>query len=121
MTSTIDLYGIPNCDTVKKSRAWFAAQAWTVRFHDFKKEAPSLELLEAWAQKTDWKRLLNTQGSTWRKLTDDQKAAAQDASSAIRLMLAQPSIIKRPVVIWGTSMTVGFVPEVWRDCMQDCE
>ncbi len=106
---TITLYGIPNCDTVKRARAFLAGQGAAVEFHDFKKAGVPAERLAAWLASAGWERLLNRQGSTWRKLTDTQKAAVADAASAQALMLAQASVIKRPVVQWPDgAITVGF-------------
>jgi Spx/MgsR family transcriptional regulator len=102
------LYGIPNCDTVKRARAWLAEQGHSVPFHDFKKQGVPAERLQQWLQAAGWQVLVNRQGSTWRKLTADEQAAVVDAATAHTLLLAQPSIIKRPVVQWADgSVTVG--------------
>jgi Spx/MgsR family transcriptional regulator len=102
------LYGIPNCDTVKKARAWLAAQGTEVVFHDFKKAGVPPAHLDAWIAAVGWQSLLNRQGSTWRKLDPVTQAAVLDAASARALMLAQPSVIRRPVVEWGAAaVTVG--------------
>jgi Spx/MgsR family transcriptional regulator len=109
MTPT--LYGIPNCDTVKKARAWLAEHGVAHDFHDFKKAGVPAGRLQAWLDRAGWERLLNRQGSTWRKLDDATRAAVHDAASAAALMQAQPSVIKRPVVEWGDGgLTVGFDP-----------
>jgi Spx/MgsR family transcriptional regulator len=106
---TITLYGIPNCDTVKRARAFLADRGAEVRFHDFKKAGVPADRLAAWMQAAGWERLLNRQGTTWRKLDDAVKAAAADAAGAAALMQAQPSVIKRPVVEWPDgAVTVGF-------------
>ncbi len=108
------LYGIPNCDTVKKARAWLSAQGLAYQFHDFKKQGVPLDLIDGWIAQLGWEALLNRQGTTWRKLPDDAKAAVHDAASAKALMLAQPSAIKRPVVQWPAGLlTVGFKAETW--------
>ena len=108
------LYGIPNCDTVKRARAWLAGQGVEARFHDFKKAGVPPERLDAWLAALGWERLLNRQGTTWRKLDEARRAAVQDAASARALMLVQPSVIKRPVVEWGGGrITVGFDPALW--------
>jgi Spx/MgsR family transcriptional regulator len=109
----ITLYGIANCDTVKKARAWLAAQDVAYRFHDFKKEGVPTAHLDAWIEAVGWEKLVNRQGTTWRKLAADAQAAVKDAASARELMLAQPSVIKRPVVEWGPRTTVGFDAEAW--------
>ncbi|MET0333988.1 MAG: ArsC family reductase [Rhizobacter sp.] len=107
MTHT--LYGIPNCDTVKKARAWLADQDASVTFHDFKKQGVPEAPLDRWLQAVGWEKLVNRQGTTWRKLPDDEKVAVTDEISARALMLRQPSVIKRPVVEWaGGAVTVGF-------------
>jgi arsenate reductase (glutaredoxin) len=103
------LYGIPNCDTVKKARAWLAENEVETRFHDFKKAGVPGERLQAWLAAAGWERLLNRQGTTWRKLDDATRAAVTDAAGAAALMQEQPSVIKRPVVEWGDgTVTVGF-------------
>lgn len=107
------LYGIANCDTVKRARAWLAAQGRDVRFHDFKKQGVPEAELDRWIAALGWEPLLNRQGTTWRKLDDAVRAAVVDAASARALMLAQPSVIKRPVVDWGSALTVGFQPDHW--------
>lgn len=116
MTSTsIIVYGIPACDTVKKARAWLLAHGIAHEFHDFKKQGVPPAALDAWLQSAGWQRLLNTRGTTWRKLGDDIKAAVQDQASARALMLAQSSVIKRPVVQWRDgAVTVGFDEALWR-------
>ena len=108
------LYGIPNCDTVKKARAWLADQGVEYRFHDFKKAGVPPERLDAWLRAAGWEKLLNRQGLTWRKLEPDQQLRAGNAEGARRLMLEAPSIIKRPVVEWPDgSVTVGFDGPAW--------
>ena len=117
--SDILVYGIPNCDTVKRARAWLAAQGVAHRFHDFKKAGVPAERLDAWLAGPGWQMLLNRQGSTWRKLDPAAQAAVHDAASARALMLAQPSAIKRPVLQWADGrVTVGFDAAGWA-AMQD--
>ncbi|EYC50601.1 ArsC family transcriptional regulator [Hylemonella gracilis str. Niagara R] len=114
MKKSITLYGIPNCDTVKKARAWLAEQAVEVTFHDFKKQGVPEQRLDAWMAAVGWAKLVNRQGTTWRKLDAAAQAAVTDEQSARALMLAQPSIIKRPVVEWSASeVTVGFDATDW--------
>jgi Spx/MgsR family transcriptional regulator len=111
----ITVYGIPNCDTVKKARAWFAAQGVTPAWHDFKKQGVPENAMSTWLKGVGWEKLLNRQGSTWRKLDDDTKAAVTDADSARAVMLGQPSVIRRPVVRWADGeITVGFSEEVFQ-------
>ncbi|MEC5387636.1 ArsC family reductase [Uliginosibacterium sp. H3] len=110
---TITLYGIPNCDTVKKARTWLSEQGIAYVFHDFKKEGLTAERLQDWMQRADWQKLLNTRGTTWRKLPESDREAP-DAGKAKALMLAQPSLIKRPVVDTGKGLLVGFDPAAWQ-------
>jgi arsenate reductase (glutaredoxin) len=109
----ITLYGIPNCDTVKKARAWLDAQGLAYGFHDFKKTGVPAERLDRWMQQLGWEKLLNRQGTTWRKLDAAEQAEVKDAASARALMLLQPSVIKRPVVEWDLDTTVGLFPDDW--------
>jgi len=111
--ATVTLYGIPNCDTVKKARAWLAANGIAHDFHDYKKVGVEEGQLRRWCGKAGWERLLNRSGTTFRKLPDADKTGL-DAERAIALMLAQPSMIKRPVVEAGDALLVGFDPDAWR-------
>ena len=104
----IILYGIANCDTVKKARAWLAGRHIDYRFHDFKKAGVSRELISGWLTCLPWEALVNTRGTTWRKLAQDQRDAVVDAESAIALMLASPSVIKRPLLATGDACHVGY-------------
>jgi Spx/MgsR family transcriptional regulator len=110
----LTLYGIPNCDTVKTARAWLAQHKADYAFHDFKKAGVPADRLDAWMRAAGWEKLLNRKGSTWRKLDPTTQLQAGNAEGARALMLAQPSVIKRPVVEWpdGT-VTVGFDPQAW--------
>ena len=110
---SIVLYGIPNCDTVKKARAWLAGNSLAYQFHDFKKQGVPAERLREWIAQCGWEWLVNRQGTTWRKLDTKEQAAVTDAASAQALMQAHPSVIKRPVVEWGDEITVGFDPAAW--------
>ena len=117
-TPLITLYGIPNCDTVKKARAWLTGQGLDHTFHDFRKQGVPAERLPDWLAAVGWQKLVNRQGTTWRKLDPGTQAAVQDDASANQLMQAQPSIIKRPVVEWRqgerTAVTVGFDAAHWQ-------
>lgn len=105
----IAIYGIPNCDTVKKARAWFAARGTAVRFHDFKTLGVPEARLTHWFAALGHEALLNRKGTTWRGLGTAEQASVTDAASAARLILAHPSLIKRPVVEWSAGkVTVGF-------------
>ena len=113
MSSTV-VYGIPNCDTVKKARAWLDEAGMAYRFHDFRKAGVPADRLGPWMQAVGWDKLVNRQGTTWRKLDAAVQSRVQDAESAAELMRAQPSVIKRPVVDWtGGGTTVGFDPAGW--------
>jgi Spx/MgsR family transcriptional regulator len=111
----ITLFGIPNCDTVKRARAWLAENGVPHDFHDFKKAGVPADGLDAWLAAVGWETLLNRKGKTWRGLSDAVKAAVTDAASARALMLRQASVIKRPVVAWADGrITVGFDAAEWR-------
>ena len=112
--ATTTLYGIPNCDTVKRARAWMHEQECAVQFVDFKKTGVPADRLAAWVQAAGWERVLNRQGTTWRKLDDTLRAAVVDAASATRLMRDHASVIKRPIVEWPDgAITVGFDAADW--------
>jgi Spx/MgsR family transcriptional regulator len=108
------LYGIPNCDTVKKARVWLADNGVDATFHDFKKQGVPADLLPGWIAAVGWETLVNRKGTMWRKLDAAAQAAVVDAASATTLMLQTPSVIKRPVVVWADgAVTVGFSPEAF--------
>jgi Spx/MgsR family transcriptional regulator len=110
----LTLYGIPNCDTVKKARAWLADQGVDHAFHDFRKAGVPADRLDAWMRAAGWEKLLNRQGTTWRKLAPDAQLRAGNEAGARALMLAQPSVIKRPVAEWPDgAVTVGFDASGW--------
>ena len=112
----ITVYGIANCDTVKKARVWLNSQGLEYTFHDFKKHGVPAERLPDWCKAVGWEKLLNRQGTTWRKLSAEMQAGALDAAGAQALMLANPSVIKRPMVEWRESsgpITVGFDAPRW--------
>ena len=110
----IELFGIPNCDTVRRARAWLDQAGVSYRFNDLKKTGVGADQLQQWAGAVGWERLLNRQGSTWRKLDPQLQASAVDESSACALMSQHPSLIKRPVVRWSSTITVGFDPQIFR-------
>lgn len=106
---TVTVFGIPNCDTVKKARTWLTSQGLDYLFHDFKKQGVPADLLPGWIAAVGWEKLLNRKGTTWRKLDDATRAAVVDAATASTVMLANPSVVKRPVVVWGDGVvSVGF-------------
>jgi len=108
------LYGIPNCDTVKKARDWLAQRGVAHEFHDFKKAGVPAARLARWVEAAGWERVLNRKGTTWRKLDEATQARVVDAATAQALMVDQPSTIKRPVVEWDDGrITVGFDAQDW--------
>ncbi len=112
----ITVYGIPNCDTVKRARAWLAEQGLEVAFHDFKKQGVPAELLSTWLQAFGRDKIVNRAGNTWRKLDDATKAAVLDDAAATALMLTEPSVIKRPVVRWADGhWTLGFSASLFEE------
>ena len=110
---TIHLYGIPNCDTVKKSRNWLDAKGLEYTFHDYKKEGADPAKLEAWIAAKGIETVLNKRGTTYRKLTDAEKADAADSHKAVALLVQHPSMIKPPVVEHGSTILVGFKEDEW--------
>ena len=102
------LYGIPNCDTVKKARAWLSRHHIAIDFHDFKKHGADAAWLQEVAAQTGWEALLNKRGTTWRQLDDATKSAVIDQPTAIELMRIQPSLIKRPVLHANGRYHLGF-------------
>jgi len=108
----IDVYGIPNCDTVKKARKWLEAEGRDYTFHDYKKEGVDAGKLVGWTDAVGWEVLLNKRGTTFRKLDEADKQDL-DAKKAIALMLAQPSMIKRPVIEADGRILVGFKPDLY--------
>lgn len=112
----ITVYGIANCDTVKKARAWLTARGVAHTFHDFKKAGVPADRLPAWITAVSLEKLLNRQGTTWRKLEPAVQTSAANEAGARALMLANPSVIRRPVVDWGGAhalITAGFNAQVW--------
>jgi arsenate reductase len=108
----IIVYGIRNCDTVKKARAWLEGRGVACAFHDYKVSGIDEARLRAWAGEFGWEKLLNRAGTTFRKLPDADKADL-DENGAVRLMLAQPSIIRRPLLDLGGHRLLGFDPDRW--------
>ena len=113
MTHTPTVYGIPNCDSVKKARTWMDEHGIAYTFHDFKKQGVPADALDVWLRAVGWEVLVNRKGTTWRKLEPAQQNRVTDAASARALMLAQASVIKRPVVVIGKDVVVGVNPEAW--------
>ena len=109
---TLIIYGIKSCDTMTKARAWLEAHGVAYQFHDYKTQGISRDQLQRWAKTVGWEILLNRAGTSFRKLPDAQKIGL-DETKAIALMLAQPSMIKRPVLETGGAPVVGFKPDIY--------
>jgi arsenate reductase len=110
MTTTI--HGIKNCDTMKKARAWLDDHGIAYSFHDYKTSGIDRQTLERWVAEVGWERLLNRTGTTFRKLPDERRHSL-NAAKAIALMLEQPSMIKRPVLVMDKQIIVGFKPDMY--------
>ncbi len=113
----IELYGIPNCDTVRKARAWLDARGVAYAFHDYKKEGAAPARLAAWSEAVGWEALLNRRGTTFRGLSEGAKSGI-DQAKALALMAAHPSLIKRPVVEHARGVLVGFDAGEWGDVLK---
>jgi Spx/MgsR family transcriptional regulator len=113
----ITVYGIANCDTVKKARTWLSEQGFDSVFHDFKKQGLPEKKLDSWLKQAGWEAVLNRKGTSWRKLSAPEQLSVIDAATARPFLLANPSLVKRPVIEWQTSkgieITVGFQPNQW--------
>ena len=114
MADAVTLYGIPNCDTIKKARSWLQEQAIDYRFHDYRKQGVDLKQLQTMAAQLGWEVMLNRRGTTWRALPDSIKAQI-DETSALQLMLANPAIIKRPILEREGRLYIGFKPQQYRE------
>lgn len=108
----ITMFGIKNCDTIKKARAWLESHDVAYAFHDYKASGIDRQRIEDWSRRVGWETLLNRAGTTFRKLPDAEKSDL-DERRAIALMMAQPSMIKRPVLDLGSRIVVGFKPEIY--------
>lgn len=109
----ITLYGIVNCDTMKKARAWLEGQGIAYRFHDYKKAGVDETLVRSWVAELGWEALVNRRGTTWRRLPASARDGI-DEKSAIRLMAEHPSLIRRPVLDLGEARQIGFSEELYR-------
>jgi arsenate reductase (glutaredoxin) len=112
MTKSVTIYGIKNCDTMKKARGWLDSHGVSYEFHDYKTAGAPKEKLKAWCDELGWETLLNRAGTTFRKLPEADKAGLNERK-ALALMLEQPSMIKRPVLEAGNKLLVGFKPEIY--------
>lgn len=113
----ITLFGIPNCDTVKKARTWLSDQGFEFVFHDFKKQGLPEDHLNLWLAEAGWTLVVNRKGTSWRKLSPSEQGSIISNETAKPFLLANPSLIKRPVIEWQlesmTNITVGYQPEQW--------
>lgn len=113
----IDIYGIPNCDTIKKARKWLDERGIAYRFHDYKREGADPERLAHWIEVQGVDAILNRRGTTWRKLSEAERDGI-DAIKAVTLLQDHPSMIKRPVVEYAGGVLVGFDEDRWRAALQ---
>ncbi|MDQ7989426.1 MAG: ArsC family reductase [Candidatus Dactylopiibacterium sp.] len=111
------IYGIKQCSTMQKAFAWLDARNIAYTFHDYKKAGVEAQTLRAWSDALGWQRLINTRGTTWRKLNDDQRAVS-DAVAAIALMQAHTSLIKRPILEGEGVLLTGFDESAWADALK---
>lgn len=112
------LYGINQCDTVRKARRWLTEQGRDIPFHDFRKDGLDRTLLEHWLKFVDWQTLVNRKGSTWRRLSEAEREAVHDSPSAVLLMLDKPSVIKRPILDMGERILVGFDEHLYTEALK---
>lgn len=112
----ITIHGIKNCDTMKKAMAWLDGRGVAYRFHDYKTAGLDRALLDAWVRELGWEALLNRAGTTFRKLPDAEKDGLTE-QKAVALMLAQPSMVKRPVLDASGRLLVGFSPDAWAEAL----
>jgi len=113
----ITLFGIPKCDTVKKSRSWLSAQGFEYVFHDFKKQGVPEKSLDLWLRLAGWETVVNRKGTSWRKLSPLEQASITSHATAKPFLLANPSLVKRPIIEWADAskveITVGYQPDQW--------
>ena len=110
----VTVYGIKNCDTVKKARHWLEQNNVEYQFHDFRKDGLSQVKVNNWIKHIEWETLLNRRGTTWRKLSNQDKESI-NKSSVVKLMIAQPTLIKRPVIEVNKEIIVGFSEEIYQN------
>ncbi len=111
------IYGITNCDTMKRAFTWLKDNGIDYEFHDYKKVGVNAAMLKSWTSQVDWEKLLNTRGTTWRKLSEEQRADI-DEKKAQQLMQQQPSLIKRPVLVHGSKILVGFDAKAYHELLK---
>lgn len=110
---TIHLHGIPNCDTIKKARKWFETNGLEFTFHDYKRDGVDADKIKAWIADKGVDVVLNKRGTTFRRLSDEEKTDAADINKAVALLVQHPSMIKRPVVEYPEGILVGFKEDEW--------
>jgi len=113
---SVTIYGIPNCDTVKKARVWLDGKGIAYAFHDYKKQGADAGKLADWVARAGWEKVLNRAGTTFRKLPEADREGL-DAGKAVAVMLANPSCIKRPIVEYPGGLLVGFSPDTWESAL----
>ena len=113
----LTIHGIKNCSTMKKAFDWLDAESLEYRFHDYKKNGISADTLEAWVEAIGWEKLLNTKGTTWRTLSDEERTNV-DTAKAIALMQSKPSLIRRPVISGAGSLVIGFDPARYAELLK---
>jgi arsenate reductase (glutaredoxin) len=111
------LYGISNCDTVKKAKNWLTEHGVVFTFHDYKKQGIGVGKLELWCQKVGWQQLLNKNGLTYKKLHEDEKTAIVNQTTAINYMIKATSSIKRPIVAYDKGLLIGFLPNEYQSAL----
>ncbi len=116
--TSITVYGIPNCDSVKKARVWLTDHGVDYVFHNFKKQGVPADALDFWLKQVGWEVLVNRKGTTWRKLDAALQASVVDNTSARAVMLANASVIKRPIVVNGKTVIVGVNPDAWQNVVR---
>jgi len=112
MATTVEVYGIKSCDTMKKARAWLDGKGVTYRFHDYKTDGIDRSTLEGWVDRLGWEVVLNRAGTTFRALPESDKTGLT-AAKAVALMVKQPSMIKRPMLVVGRELIAGFKPDIY--------
>lgn len=118
MAASVTIYGIPNCDTMRKARAWLTDHAVTFTFHDYRRDGVDRSRLEGWVDRLGWEKLLNRSGTTFRKLPPELRESL-DAERAIALMLEHPAMIRRPVLEGPGLLLVGFRPDEYAESLSD--
>ena len=117
MGDSVTVYGIANCDTIKKAKSWLDKKGIKYAFHDYRKQGLEADQLNSWVDALGWEPLLNKRGTTWRKLPDEVKDNV-DRTSAIEIMLENPAIIKRPLLIKGDEMMLGFSDSQYQELFE---